>query len=466
MTGHDGRTAPDELELRLDTLTPADMERGLAVFESKLSAAEASYLNSCVRCGLCADSCHYGRSCPEPENAPAHKLWRIAAVFKSRFSVLGHLAPDLVGARPFDRGTVRAWIDSVFGRCTLCGRCSINCTIGIPLPNLFRAARAALTSMGLAPPDLQAPIDNSLKHGNSMAISKEEWVDTVGWMEEELRAETGDDGASLPLDKAGARCLFTVNPREAKFFPLSMQASAKIFWAAGEDWTMASDAGWDLTNYGIFSCDDWQAAAIAKNLADAMARLKCETLVMGECGHGHQGARWMAPEWLKRTFPYPVVSFLELMDEYLEQGRIAVDPGRNPEPVTLHDPCGIVRHGGIAEPQRRVLRRAARTFVEMSPSRHENYCCGGGGGQLAMGRYRSRRLAAGGAKARQIEGTKAKIVVAPCHNCVDQLTELSREHSLDVQVKTVAEVLAKAIVRPPAPQAGPADRQKGETWPT
>jgi Fe-S oxidoreductase len=341
---------------------------------------------------------------------------------------------------------IRAWLDSVFGRCTLCGRCSINCTVGIPLPNLFRAARAALASMGLTPSDLQATVDNSLKYGNNMAIEKDEWVDTVEWMEEELQSEVGDPNAKLPLDKVGAKYLFTVNPREAKFFPLSMQASAKVFWAAKEDWTMASDVGWDLTNYGIFNCDDWQAASIVRNLTDAMERLECKALVMGECGHGYPRARWMGPEWLKRTFPYPVISILELMDAYLEQGRIKVDPSKNPLPVTLHDPCGIVRHGGILEPQRRVLRRTAQTFVEMAPKGHENFCCGGGGGQLAMGQYKSRRLAAGSVKARQIKDTGAKIVVAPCHNCVDQLTELNKEYSLNVQIKTVAEIVANAIV--------------------
>ena len=436
----------DELESKLNAMTQADIESGLTVFRSKLTEAEVGYLNTCVRCGLCADSCHYNRSNPELENVPARKLGHIAAAFKSRFAVLGHLAPSLVGARTLDREMVRAWVDSVFGRCTLCGRCSINCTVGIPLPNLFRAARAALASMGLTPSDLQATVDNSLKYGNNMAIEKDEWVDTVEWIEEELQAEVNDPNAKLPLDKVGSKYLFTVNPREAKFFPLSMQASAKVFWAAKEDWTMASDVGWDLTNYGVFNCDDWQAATIVRNLTGAMERLECKALVMGECGHGYQSARWMGPEWLKRTFPYPVISILELMDAYLEQGRISIDPSKNQLPVTLHDPCGIVRHGGILEPQRRILRRAVQTFVEMAPKGHENYCCGGGGGQLAMGQYKSRRLAAGRMKASQIKDTGAKIVVAPCHNCVDQLTELNKEYSLNVHIKTVAEILANAIV--------------------
>ncbi|MDR0498931.1 MAG: (Fe-S)-binding protein [Holophagales bacterium] len=436
----------DELEVKLKALTEAEIESGLDVFKSKLREAEVSYLNSCVHCGLCANSCHYNRAMPELENVPARKLEHIVSVFKSKFTTIGRIAPGLVGARPFNREMIRAWVDAVFGRCSLCGRCSINCTIGIPMPSLFRAARASLASMGLVPSDLQATVDNSLKYGNNMAIEKEEWVETVEWIEEELQAEVEDTEARLPLDKVGAKYLFTVNPREAKFFPLSLQASAKVFWAAKEDWTMASDAGWDLTNYGIFNCNDDQAGAIISNLTNAMERLKCKVLVIGECGHGYQSARWMGPEWLKKHFPYPVISFLELMYEYLEQGRLNVDPNKNTQLVTLHDPCNLVRHGGILEPQRRILRRVVNNFAEMTPYGHENYCCGGGGGQLSMGKYKSRRLKAGSVKASQISSSKAKIVATPCHNCVDQLMELNKEYSLKIQIKTVAELVANAIV--------------------
>jgi Fe-S oxidoreductase len=314
------------------------------------------------------------------------------------------------------------------------------------MPTLFRAARAALASMDLVPSDLQAAVDNSLKYGNYMAISKEEWVETIEWIQEELQAEVGDPSAELPLDREGAKYLFTVNPREAKFFPLSLQASAKVFWAMKESWTMASDVGWDMTNYGLFNCNDAHAGALFNNLASAMERLKCEALVIGECGHGYHSARWMGPEWLKKRFPFPVFSILELMDDYVENWKIRVNPAKNTQPVTLHDPCDLVRHGGIIEPQRRILRRVATDFIEMAPHGMDNFCCGGGGGQLSMGKFKSRRLKAGGVKAKQIRDTKAKIVAAPCHNCIDQLMELNKEYSLNVQIKTVAELVANAIV--------------------
>lgn len=436
----------DELESRLENLTEADLRKGLEVFRSKLKEAEASYLNSCVHCGLCADSCHYHRMDATLENVPARKLELVASVFKRHYTTMGRIAPGLVGAKSFDREMAKAWLDAVFGRCSLCGRCSINCTIGIAMPRIFRAARAALGAMGLTPSDLQATVDNSLQHGNNMAVTQEDWVETVQWIEEELQMETGDPEAKLPLDKKGAKILFTVNPREPKFFPLSLQASAKVFWAAKEDWTMASDGGWDLTNYGLFNCKDDEAGAITQNLVDAMERLGCQTLVIGECGHGYGAARWEGPEWLRKSYPFEVKSILELMDDYVREGRIQLDPSKHNQAVTLHDPCNLVRHGGICEAQRRILGKTVSSFVEMTPNRVENFCCGGGGGQLSMARYKNHRLKSGGMKAEQIKATGAKVVVAPCHNCIDQLMELNKEYKLNVQIKTVAEMVADAIV--------------------
>jgi Fe-S oxidoreductase len=438
----------DELESRLDQLGPEDFERGLRVFREKLRGAEASYLQTCVHCGLCAESCHYYRTDGELESIPAYKLDQVVSVFKRRFTTVGKLAPGLVGAKPLDRAMAKSWVETIFGRCSLCGRCSLNCTTGIHIPVILRAARSALVEMGLVPSDLQATVTASLQTGNNMGITREDWLETVEWIEEELRVAVDDPEARIPVDKKGARVLFTVNPREPKFFPLTLQASATVFHAAREDWTLASE-GWDLTNYGLFTGNSQEAGMIAENLYRSMERLGCRILVIGECGHGFAAARWEGPQWLRRDLGFKVVSVLELMDDYIQEGRIHVDPSRNPDPVTLHDPCNLVRHGGVSEPQRSILRRSVANFIEMTPNREENFCCGGGGGQLSMGRFKAKRLQAGGVKAEQIRRTGAKIVVAPCHNCIDQLMELNKEYKLGVAIKTVAEMVADALILDP-----------------
>jgi Fe-S oxidoreductase len=141
-----------------------------------------------------------------------------------------------------------------------------------------------------------------------------------------------------------------------------------------------------------------------------------------------------------------VKSILQVVADYIREERIMLDPSQNQKVITLHDPCNLVRLGGIVEEQRFILKHAASRFVEMTPNREKNFCCGGGGGQLAMTRFASRRLQAGKIKAEQIRETGAEIVVAPCHNCIDQLMELNKHYQLAVEVKTVCEIAANALV--------------------
>ena len=337
------------------------------------------------------------------------------------------------------------WVDTLFGRCTLCGRCALNCTMGINTPYLIRTGRSVLAELGLVPPGLQSTVDTALKTGNNMGIAKEDWIETVEWLEEELQAEVNDSEAKLPIDKKGAKILYTVNPREPKFFPLSILAVAKIFYSAGESWTFSSE-NYDVTNYGLYSGDDEAAGEMSDRLLQSLEKLESRILVLAECGHGFSSNRWEAPEWLRKKYGLSVKSILQVVAGYLREGSIRLDPSRNPKAITLHDPCNLVRLGGIVEEQRYILKHAASKFVEMTPNREKNFCCGGGGGQLAMTRFASRRLHAGKIKAEQIRKTGAEIVVAPCHNCIDQLMELNKHYKLGVETKTVCEIVANALV--------------------
>jgi Fe-S oxidoreductase len=442
----------DALEAKLESVGEAERRAILKELERRLSASETAFIHTCVRCGLCADACHYYLAGGELEDLPAYKLNLVLKVLKRYFTAGGRLAPGWTGARDLDRDMIRTWVDTLFGRCSGCGRCTINCTSGINIAAMIRMARGALAAADLVPPELQATVLTAVNQGNNMGIPRQEWLDTVAWIEEELQAETGDPNARIPVDAKGAKLLYTVNPREPKFFPLSLLAAAKVFHAAGASWTFSSDF-YDVTNYGLYSGDDEKAGILSDRLYQATLDLGAEVLVLGECGHGFNANRWEAPQWLGKRLPFPVQSVLEVVADFLSRGLIRLDPARNPKPVTLHDPCNLVRYGGVIEEQRFLLKRAAADFREMQPNRQKNYCCGGGGGQLAMTRYAKRRLKAGRIKADQIRSTGARIVAAPCHNCIDQLSELNREYQLGVEVKTVIEVVAEALV--PAPPVQP-----------
>jgi len=435
----------DLLEEKIKQLKPEDLKKALRVFREKLNQEYATYLNSCIHCGLCADSCHYYLTHKDVQSLPAYKLSLANGIFKKYLSFIGKIIPGWVGAKEFNQAMVREWVDSLFGRCTLCGRCSLNCTMGLNIHYLIRTARSVLAAIDIVPLGLQSTVDTALEKGNNMGIAKEDWIETVEWLEEELQEETGDKQAILPMDKKGAKLFYTVNPREPMFFPLSILAVGKIFYAAGESWTFSGD-NYDVTNYGYYSGDDEAAATMSDRLVQSMKKLGCKTLVLAECGHGLNANRWEAPEWLSKEYGFEVKSILEIVADYIRQGRIKLNPSLNPNPVTLHDPCNLVRLGGIVEEQRYILKHAVAHFIEMSPNREKNFCCGGGGGQLAMTRFSQRRLKAGQIKADQIRKTGAKIVATPCHNCIDQLMELNKHYKLGVEVKTICEIAANALI--------------------
>jgi Fe-S oxidoreductase len=94
----------------------------------------------------------------------------------------------------------------------------------------------------------------------------------------------------------------------------------------------------------------------------------------------------------------------------------------------------------------------------MYPNRENNYCCGAGGGAWAMS-FNEERVFHGRIKAAQIRKTGAEMVIAPCHNCRDQIMKsLNKEYNLGVEVKYLWELVADSLILP----GGAKPRAQGE----
>ena len=76
---------------------------------------------------------------------------------------------------------------------------------------------------------------------------------------------------------------------------------------------------------------------------------------MGECGHAHKAFMAIGDRiWIDES-NIPRESALTLMEDLVCNEKVMVDPSRNDFPVTLHDPCNIVRSMGIVQPPRNIL---------------------------------------------------------------------------------------------------------------
>ena len=427
------------------TLDKTKKDKAIDILRAESDSKLVTHLNSCVRCGLCAESCMYYLALKEPKFMPSVKVNLVSSIYRRYCTFEGKLAPALVNAKELDENMAEEMIDVLYGGCTMCGRCVKHCSIGVDIPFLVHKGREMLATMGLVPLTLQSTVDAAVNTGNNMAIPTDEFVGTLKWLEEDLKDEMQDENARIPIDEENKEIFYTLNPREPKFFPLSISAMAKIFYAANSEWTLSSKY-YDVTNYGYFSGNNEEAAIIARHLYDEIHRLHGKRLVLGECGHGSRANRWEGPNYLKKEYDFDTITVVELIAEYIRGEKIKLDKSLNREIFTIHDPCNLVRNGGLMEEIRFVVNSAVDNLIEMTPYGKDNFCCGGGGGALAMSEYNERRLKIGKIKADQIANTGAKVVITPCHNCVDQLMQINHTYKLGVKIMTISEVVANALI--------------------
>ena len=164
---------------------------------------------------------------------------------------------------------------------------------------------------------------------------------------------------------------------------------------------------------------------------------KVRKILIGECGHASRSAKYFFPTFCGGSDALPVRQHHGVHPRRRwREGRLKLDPGRRSRsgsPTTT--PATSPAPAGSSSSRARSCKAICRNFVEMTPNRRDNYCCGGGGGTVSIDEIRPFRTLIGGkAKAEQIRATGATILVAPCANCKKQLREVCEDHGLDVQV--------------------------------
>ncbi len=431
---------------------PVDVKQIKALLEANDSARIRTWLSICSRCGLCAESCFfYLANNRDPRLSPAYK-------FKNTLGLLYRKKGNV------DREFLKKCYDIIWGECTTCKRCSMYCPFGIDIATLIATARTICFSQGIVPEGLARTSENYRKTGNQMGMSTEDFIETCEWMAEETAEEM--PGLTIPIDKPGAKYMYTVNAREPMFYPQDLAMAAQIFTVAEEDWTIPS-TGWDCTNLAMFAGDRALAGQVVKSMYDKALELGVEKILITECGHAYRSAAFEGPYFAGCAGgkpPVEVVHSVRLFYEYLRDGRIKIDPEKMlTEPVTYQDPCNVSRNGGLWEEGRKIVGFLAKDFRDMSPNREHNHCCGGGGGYIPMGpEFKKRRMLSGRVKAEQIRATGAKIVITPCHNCFDQVNDLNKEYDLDVKVLSFKEIITESMIIPEKFQPVDEEEEGGE----
>jgi Fe-S oxidoreductase len=403
-------------------------------------------INSCVNCGLCAESCHYSCAHDGTELIPANKLRELSGVLQKYFHPFKSLLPGVKDNEPPNDKIITKLYQAAFQNCTICGKCALTCPMGINTGEIMYLARAMLFSIGHVPSGLVQPVDNAFEVGNYLGISTEDFVENIEWIAEEMSEEIGDENFSIPIDKKNADVLYIPHPLEVRDLPFLLMYAIKILHFANEDYTISSH-GFDTVNYAYYQGNKNNMMEISKRVLDAREILQAKRIALAPCGHGYRVLRWEVESYQGQAFSFPpVLTIVELIDRYIRKGRIKLEKDKFEGPITYHDPCNLARRGGVLREPRNVMNALTSNYVEMHPYGARNYCCGGGGGLASTGDFGKIRIKAGKQKAEQIRQTGAKIVATNCFNCGTQIRDLGKAYNLDIEVKSIVELTAESMI--------------------
>lgn len=395
-------------------------------------------LETCTKCGRCAEHCHSYLGTQDYHNVPAARADLMRRVYKRYFTLQGKLFGEYTGAGELNAETLTMWL-TYFYQCNECRRCAVFCPFGIDTAEVTIAARHILSELGIMPKFMQGIAANMAKTGNNMGLPVPAIVDTAEFIEDEIREETGLD-IKVPIDKPKADVLYV--PSSADFFTNvdTMIGAAKLFHYLGLDWTIDSSI-LEAANFGLlFNLDVMKEHN--ERMAGAAKRLGAKLVVQGECGHGWRAAK-MYTEESSGPIPFRLVHILELAAEHIDKLPLKKLPLR----ATLHDPCNYSRGGGMIEQPRKIMRAVVEEFVEMTPNREENFCCGGGSGIL-MDEMKEIRMQLGKKKAEQVIALGAlDYLCIPCSICKAQVPTVMEYYGVkDLKMGGLMDLVGKALV--------------------
>jgi Fe-S oxidoreductase len=417
------------------------LQRGINSMIEQIDGPIATFFTSCVHCGLCADACLFYTETQDPKYTPIHKLEPMRRVWQQQYTFWGKLMYKLGLSKPVTDAELSAWEPLLYDSCTLCGRCSLACPVGNDIVYMVRKMREGMVASGHAPDDLKTATQRAINLGSPMGI-------TLATLQAHIKHAEKETGLTIPMDKVGADYMMVLSSSEIADFSEIIPAVARIFDHAKVSWTFASD-GFEGTNSGIQIGSTDLAAVLVNRLVSAAERLKVKYVISPECGHAYTALRWEGPNLIGRSYPFKVVHIIELLDELRVAGRLHTE-GMDDTRLTFHDPCQMVRRGGVIEQPRNLLKQVASNFVEMPDPGVQNWCCGGGGGVSAIERAEPLRMQVFNRKKAQLDAIHVDTIVTSCSNCRNVLQDGLDYNHMTTSVVGLTELIADHLA--PAPK--------------
>jgi Fe-S oxidoreductase len=426
------------------------------------------FMDICVRCGACADKCHFFIGGGDPKNMPVLRAELLRSIYRKYFTSSGKVLGRLAGARELNVDVLKE-IWYYYFQCTECRRCSLFCPYGIDQAEITMMGRELLNLLGLNTDWISGPVANCYMKGNHLGLEPHTITSNIEYMLDDIETITGIK-IEPTFNRKGAEILFVTPSGDLFADPgtYTCMGYLMLFHELGLDYTWSTYAS-EGGNFGFFTSNDMAKRLNSKIYAEAK-RLGVKWILGGECGHmwrvlNQYMDTWNGPADFLEVPVSPItgtkfdtsastkmIHITEFTADLIKNGKLKLDPSRNDNlTVTYHDSCNTARGMGLLEEPRYVIKSVCRNFHEMPENtiREQTFCCGSGTG-LNAGENMELRMRGGLPRANAVKYVKEKYGVNMLANiCAIDRATLSA--SMDywvpgVKVTGVHELVANALI--------------------
>ncbi|TGE31604.1 sulfate reduction electron transfer complex DsrMKJOP subunit DsrK [Desulfosporosinus sp. Sb-LF] len=384
------------------------------------------FMDICVRCGACADKCHFYIGSGDPKNMPVLRAELLRSVYKKYFTKSGKFLGRLAGGRELTEDVLKEWWYYFF-QCTECRRCSVFCPYGIDQAEVTIIGRELLNLVGLNIDWIAGPAAACYMKGNHLGLEPHAITGNIETMCDDIEDLTGIR-IEPSFNRKGADILFITPSGDLLGDPgiFTNMGYLMLFHELGLNYTWSTYAS-EGGNFGFFTSNDMAKRLNYKIYAEAK-RLGVKWIIGGECGHmwrvlNQYMDTWNGPADFLEVPRSPItgtvfenarstkmVHITEFTADLIKHNKLKLDPSRNNHlKVTYHDSCNTSRGMGLLEEPRYIIKAACNNFYEMPENtiREKTFCCGSGSG-LNASENMEQRMRGGFARANAVKYVKEK----------------------------------------------------------